>query len=353
MNPYGFVRLGAAGPRRPVTGHHRFDGLSGELGGRLTSLTALFIPRTQQVVRSQHARLDMLRDSEGRPILPGSSLKGVIRSVAEALSGSCCTLPQTRQGKLDYDGRSPVSYKLPRDFERCEDKDRACPCCRIFGLLSRDEVFAGKATIGDARAIGRLETKWFTTGALMEPKPRHRPWYGDPRQPDAARGRKFYYHRPQGPASAAAQTQYNKTIEAVLPGSQFEFVAEYSNLTEEELALLVYSLVLEEPMRHKLGMGKPLGLGSTQIEIVRWKRLDAKSRYQQLGGGTDQLSSEALAEELQRWRQLYHRFYQASRESLQDLRRVWAWDPSSRVEVKYPGQDWFRQNPKTPLEQAP
>lgn len=356
MNPYGFVRLGPAAQRAAAIQHDQFKGFSGQFHCRLTALTHLFIPKTQETARGKHQELSLLRSAGGRPLLPGSSLKGVIRSVAEALSGSCLALPLPKEGdKIEYKyrGQSLVSYRIPRGFEHCRDINDLCPACRIFGSLSGDRAFLGKIGLSDAVAAGSFEVETITIEALMEPKPRHRAWYEDPLQRGYLRGRKFYYHRPLGPRRTTVKSEYNKTIEAVKPGAVFEFDLDYTNLTEDELALLVFALTLEPGMAHKVGMGKPVGLGSARIEIVGWVQIDRQARYRRLGSGVTTLEGDGLIQEIARWQNQYHQIYAKWQESLTDLRRIWRWDPSATEEIRYPGQDWFRKNPMAPIEQAP
>jgi CRISPR/Cas system CSM-associated protein Csm3 (group 7 of RAMP superfamily) len=353
MNPYDFVRFGQPAQRKPAIKHDRFEGHSGRLLCRLTARTHLFIPKTQDVPRRQHVELELMRGSNDVPLLPGSSLKGVIRSVAEAISGSCLTLPQPRRGRVDYRGRPPVSYKVPRGFEHCRGADYLCPACRVFGSLSGGNPFLGKVGISDARAVDDVDVEWLTIEALMEPKPRHWAWYEDPQQRGVMRGRKVYYHRPLGPRTTTVKNRYNKTIEAVKPGAVFEFSVDYTNLTDDELALLVFALVLESEMCHKVGMGKPVGLGSAKIEIVRWEQIDRQARYEQLGGGMSVVEGDALVAEVGRWQTRYHEQYANWQDSLANLRRIWTWDPTSREDVRYPPREWFRKNRNVPLEKAP
>lgn len=352
MNPYDFVRFGRPGPREPALMHDRFREQSGQLVCQLTALTHLFTPKTQDVPRRSHAELELMCGLDGLPLLPGSSLKGVIRSVAEAISGSCLTLPQPRRGKVDYRGRPPVSYHIPRGFEHCEHDRYLCPACRVFGSLSGGHPFMGKVGLSDARPVGEVDVEWLTVEALMEPKPRHRAWYEDPQQRGLMRGRKFYYHRPLGPRTTTQRSRYNKTVEAIKPGALFEFGVDYINLTDDELALLVFALVLEPEMCHKVGMGKPVGLGSAKIEIIHWERVDREDRYRQLGGGMSVLEDEALAEEIELLRTRHNQVYANSQESLSDLRRIWTWNPAMTEDVEYPSRDWFRRNRDAPLEGA-
>jgi CRISPR/Cas system CSM-associated protein Csm3 (group 7 of RAMP superfamily) len=353
MNPYGFVRLGPAAQREAATRHEQFNGPSGRLSCRLTALTHLLIPKTQEMRKREHQKLDLLRSTDGLPLLPGSSLKGVVRSVAEAISGSCLTLPVGRRGEVEYRGRPPVSYRIPRGFDHCRDADHLCPACRIFGSLSGDRSFLGKIGLSDASIVGQFEVEVLTIEALMEPKPRHRAWYEDPQQRGFIRGRKFYHHRPLGPRRTTVKNQYNKTVESVKQGAVFEFDLDYTNLTEAELTLLVFALTLEPEMYYKVGMGKPVGMGSARIDIVAWEQIERQTRYRQFGGGVTALEGDALGPEVARWQGKYRQVYADWGESLADLRRIWTWNPAATEDIKYPGQDWFRKNPTTPIEKAP
>lgn len=358
MNPYDFVRFGERGKRedKKELGHHRFH--EAACGGRLTcqllTLTHFFVPKTQdRQDRRQHQRLPMLLNEAGKPTLPGSSIKGVLRSVAEALSGSCMVLPS----RFTYPkaNREPIEYTLPVAFKSCSSVDDACPACRIFGFLGKGErnLHTGKISLEDASLINEAEMEWITITALMEPKPRHEPWYGSPGKPSQVRGRKFYMHRALGPHQTVVKNEFNKTVEAVKPGALFQFTIDYADLTEDELALLIFALALEEPIRHKFGMGKPVGLGSAHVTISAWEKHDRLVRYNTFGSGITKVESSALNSEIDTWRQNYHHVYSRWQSSFEDLRRIWTWNPNSTVEVKYPTQQWFKDNPQAALEKAP
>ncbi|MGH9803445.1 MAG: RAMP superfamily CRISPR-associated protein, partial [Blastocatellia bacterium] len=90
MNPYDFVRLLERKPDRkaPHQMHDKFSGQSGRLICTLTACTPLFTPALQYAGRSpSHKRLTFHRVA-GTPTLPGSSLKGVIRNMAEAAANA-------------------------------------------------------------------------------------------------------------------------------------------------------------------------------------------------------------------------------------------------------------------------
>ena len=74
----------------------------------------------------------------GNIVIPGSSLKGAIRSVVEAISESCVC-------KVSREARRAV----PRDFRECPEKERLCVACRMFGAMG----FQSNIAIQDAPHI--------------------------------------------------------------------------------------------------------------------------------------------------------------------------------------------------------
>lgn len=352
MNPYGFVRLSVGGPvREAARMHDRFEGVSGRIFCRLTTRTALFVPKYREGSADRarmHETLEMCRDYTGRPMVPGTSLKGAIRAVVEAASNSCFTLPN----RLAYE-RQTVLYRLPREFQPCEDVGALCEACRLFGMLNRGKVFSGNVSVQDAAAQPGYQTRQFTLAVLSTPKPRHRYFYSiKPEDPTPQiRGRKFYYHRPQGPRMRAQKDGQNKTVEAVLPGAFFTFDVEYNNLAEAGLSLLLFGLVLWDDTCHKVGMGKPIGMGSAKIEVTALTALDRQSRYRQWGGGwSEPLTDKPLADFISARVDGYRN---GTTDNLQDLHRILRWDENAPDVINYPDQQWFKSNPKTPLEGAP
>ncbi len=62
-------------------------------------------------------------------------------------------------------------------------------------------------------------------------------------------------------------------------GAQFYFHVDFDNLTEQELSMLAYCLRPSGPFRHKLGLGKPLGLGSVRIDPFAVAYVNRQKRY--------------------------------------------------------------------------
>jgi CRISPR/Cas system CSM-associated protein Csm3 (group 7 of RAMP superfamily) len=347
VDPYGFVQLVGEPERLPATPHYRFGDYSGRLTCTLTAKTPLFVYHPQfarQVGRGhQEARFPV---REGVAIIPGSSLKGVIRSVVEAVEASCFTLfdGPTYRGSGITKGQQ-IRAELPDDYRHCTQRNQLCPACRLFGFLYKDEVYAGKIHIGDATAPQESYTLMdsIILEVLSAPKPEGRPraYVVQKGSRNVVRGRKFYRHRLDGVLARAGgkKDRQNKTVQPVAPGSVFTFEVEYNDLRESELRLLLYALILEPGLWHKVGLGKPIGLGSAHIEIVEWRKIDRQARYQELGGGlADPLTGDALQAELERWLQSYR---ESDALNLQDLRELW------RYEHNYDVRYQMRQSGRT------
>ncbi len=76
------------------------------------------------------------------------------------------------------------------------------------------------------------------------------------------------------------QSQYTK-INPVKEGVMFKGRIRFENLSEIELGALLFAIDLPEGLAHKLGMGKPLGLGSVRITPKLYIS-DRSSRYSDL-----------------------------------------------------------------------
>ncbi len=68
-------------------------------------------------------------------------------------------------------------------------------------------------------------------------------------------------------------------ITPVKKGIIFTFTLDFDNCTEWELGMLLYMLLPSSQFCHKIGMGKPLGLGSCRIGINAVRFIDRKQRY--------------------------------------------------------------------------
>ncbi len=116
LNPYNFVRtLEVADPaaepllgRCPPPPHDRYVGLSGRITCELTVATPLFISDSEGVELDKdvrdHFHYRFFRDPDGNIAIPGTSLRGPIRSIFEAATNSCF---------IHFSGHKRLSYHLP------------------------------------------------------------------------------------------------------------------------------------------------------------------------------------------------------------------------------------------------
>ncbi|MFZ3383511.1 MAG: TIGR03986 family CRISPR-associated RAMP protein [Candidatus Methanoperedens sp.] len=101
--------------------------------------------------------------------------------------------------------------------------------------------------------------------------------------PDAnIRGYKLYWHKS---GENWTQNDFNPKqdtkIRPVKPNTKFNFRIRFENLSQIELGALLFALKLPDRCAHKLGMGKPLGLGSVKIK-PELSISDRKKRYSSL-----------------------------------------------------------------------
>jgi hypothetical protein len=358
MNPYDFARIDWDRPperRRPVW-HHRLVDQAGQrlytgyLELDIYAETPLFIADPRNNALDLRKPAQSIKNSQGEFIIPGSSLKGMLRNLVETLGNGCLTL---------FDGlyeRGRVNYRLQepetKAFAHCHKNTDLCIACRMFGMLKEGArgVFLGKVNIGDACTYAgkvHLYNPLYTL-ALMEPKPHHASFYLDESGQHIA-GRKYYFHHsPDQQPLTENRLLYmggkpaNRYIQPLDCETQFHLRIDFTNLEADEFAALLLAVALEKDMRHKIGYGKPMGLGSIALVPLQLTLVDYTTRYTRPGergistrSGDDLWSfiDEQLAPFYQNT--LLHR-------AMDDLRRIWRWPPDPKVDYYYPSKrDWF------------
>ena len=168
----------------------------------------------------------------------------------------------------------------------------------IFG---NEHSFAGRVFFEDAfldSGQGEVLMGERTPQILASPKPTTFQHYlvqssGDIRRLNhynsnsSIRGNKLYWHKSgegweetNQKAIREHHTQYT-SINPVKPETTFTGCIRFENLSDEELGAVLFVLNLPEGCLHKLGMGKPLGLGSVTIK-TRLYLSDRQQRYADL-----------------------------------------------------------------------
>ena len=240
--PFAFVPLPRRVSRREPIGHDQYheDHISGQIHGTIEALSPIHIGSgVIDIGRDVELIKTAVRTGENI-VIPGSSLKGAIRSVVEAISESCVS-------KVSYQVRRAV----PREFSECRQKNRLCVACRMFGAMG----FQGNIAIQDAPHIhGEIGTEYVPE--LFSPGRYQRRMQDVP-------GRKFYMHG----EVASGETP----VEACRKGSKFRFVIQVDNLKKSEWGLLFTALGHHHEHRFKLKIGgaKPVCFGSINIQLEK------------------------------------------------------------------------------------
>jgi CRISPR-associated protein (TIGR03986 family) len=174
------------------------------------------------------------------------------------------------------------------------------------GALAGRLQFAGAVPIANQGPL--LHADWIDLQILNSPKPpspnlyfRKRAGGGWIRKSELSlekhqiQGRKIYLHthrveQAKSPADSR-WTMHRENIRSgefdrmrvrvrpVLADKAFSFDIRFDNLTRFEIGALLYVLAPSGTFRHKLGMGKPLGLGSVQIEPLEIEWVNRSDRY--------------------------------------------------------------------------
>lgn len=357
MNPYDFARIDWNRPpeRRKPIWHHQLIGqetqqlYSGHIDVDVFAETPIFVSDPRNIPTDPRKPAQFMQNKRGEYIIPGSSLKGMLRTVVETLGNGCLTLFDG-----DYE-RGKINYRrdVPQNFLHCESNTHLCIACRTFGMLKERTggVFLGKVNIGDAVAhadsIYTYEPMY--TAVLVEPKPRHEAFYLDETHSHIA-GRKFYFHHPSDlkPLSENGLRLFsgkpaNRFIQPLDYDTRFHFRVDFTSLEEDEFGALLLAIALEEKMRHKIGYGKPLGLGSIYLQPTALTLVDYSTRYTRTAGGRGITSLQDNG----MWNAFYEHIDNFTQKHLvpiamDDLRRIWRWPSEPGVDYYYPSKrDWF------------
>ena len=347
-NPYRWVTVSSDPVRHAEPKYrHTFDGISGRLYCKLKALTPLIIGDGQalniQFVRHRH---------NSQPYIPGTSLKGSIRSLAEVVGNATIPFPS-------------VSVDSGHTLSQARSDTDLDVLARTFGYLDDSNVLAGLIHFSDAEITTQVAppNTWrqFTID-VGQPKPSHSAFYpGNNR-------RKFYHHHPNTTELNNPQADQTRNVRPAPPGTGFSFTVDFTNLRDDELNLLLYCLALENqasvtlskdalgpkaqqaitlcgPLRHKIGGAKPHGAGSVHIRITRLELVDAKVRYQG-GSSTNTLQGQALLCELNNRTASFRGRTDKTMRELRAMLIYTAQDP--RQPIHYPNYPWFQHEKNTP-----
>jgi len=247
-------------------GHDRYrnDRLHGKLILKLTVKTSVHISTGIVSMGSDVGdRIPLIKTmAQGRQqqlTIPGSSLKGVVRSAFEAITNSTLAVISGR-----------YKQQMPQDRLPCRKKEQLCPASLVFGAMD----WQGLIHFTDATCESVKSATGFMP-SLYRPRPDQRRAYFEKGQ---AAGRKFYYN------AVKAVSAGERGIPVQQAGTEYVFKTElqFNNLTQAELGtlLIVLGQDLKHPMALKVGGGKPIGMGTMTVDIEALEKPQSlKERY--------------------------------------------------------------------------
>lgn len=201
-------------------------------------------------------------DNKIGDLRPQSHLDTDLLDMTEALFGKVGESDDaTRPGRVYFEDAAATRAT---ELETAHPKILSGPKPNSFQLYLKQNV-------ADIRVTGRNRTgikNYDTDGAQLA-------------------GRKLYWHRDHNDWMETDEdriqkyhTQYTR-IKPIKQGAKFKARIRFDNLSDIELGALLFVLDLPQGCCHKIGMGKPLGLGSIRITPTL-TLIDRKERYSSL-----------------------------------------------------------------------
>lgn len=313
--PYKLVSLPSNPPTKQAPiGHHVFkaDKLTGSISLELTVETIAFVASgvvamESDVIKlpnsSKNKLLKVALSKDDKLIIPGSSLKGVVRSIYEAITNSC--LCKTNSDKIS------TSYK------ECKDKTKLCPACRVFGAMD----WQGLISFNDSFATQVKPTTGFMR-SLYGPRSQCK-LYRSP-------GRKFYYHARPANNNGTRGLSAQIAAKGLILTTNLQFM----NLAPAELGALLIVLGQDKsnPFSLKIGGGKPIGMGSMTVKVTKIDHpASLRDRYSSYDAAENDLyTNDRLTQEIERLITIAHGAKLIQQPQLNQLKEVLNY-PTNRI----------------------
>lgn len=197
--------------------------------------------------------------------------------------------------------------------KRCFSKKQACAACALFGFIGSEDSRASRVRFTDAvcKTDDCFDGKYILP-ILSGPRLSSFEFYLDGNGskkfgPDSdgvtLSGRKFYWHQPNAKITAddpfaKEHPKMASKFELVKSDSKFEFSVFFDKITDDQLKKLVFALNLGEnsessPLCHKIGRGKPIGLGSVKIVVDRISKRSYEQGVYTVSDVTEDILSKA------------------------------------------------------------
>ncbi len=202
--------------------------------------------------------------SSNKLTIPGTSVKGSVRSVAEAISNSCVSHMAGRKkvGRNKYKDDEKKYFSRNDSRLACNNYIQLCPTCSIFGTTD----YSGKIGFLDASPLKNVKTEIVKIGELFSPK-------------IVKKQRKFYQNKKFNPIGNLIPEKQHRFVEAVKKDSKFVTWMKFQNLSKNELSLILYSMGIKQDYNIKIGGAKPRCFGTVEIQPLEIELLNHNSLF--------------------------------------------------------------------------
>ncbi|PSB01553.1 type III CRISPR-associated RAMP protein Csx7 [Merismopedia glauca] len=265
-----------------------------EIRGILTTITALRISagRSSEPIGSD---LPVIKDALGRPLIPGSSFKGALRSRLESfLRGIDPSLAANPAIESEWsitneqlNGEDGIKKKVEKELEKYPERQRIGKRDRLLTDKIIEKTDLASILFGSPWLASKLQIRDLTV--LPDA------WFGQYQERDGVA-------IDRDTETAADGKLYDYQV--VPSDTPFYFEAVVENAEEWELGLLALGLHQFETEQIPLGGGRSRGLGVVKLEIdkMQWVNADtpAKLRDYLQNSVNDKLESYKLDIEQQK-----------------------------------------------------
>ena len=245
--------------------------LRGKINLKIKFLNEIHISKGLYNLDSKGVLYTEFFKNNNKYVIPGTSVKGMIRNLAEMVSNSCISA-------------SKIESKCLPKIKETSCRKEFCIICDIFGAMSKKSKikvsdFKYVEGTGDKVVIGMPTLRTPKLGELYK-------------ENNVLIGYKIYNH---GIESILKKGSNN--CECFRKNSEFAGTIIYEDLDQEELNLLCYSIGLSKSFNHKLGYGKPAYFGSIEVmtdeeNFINYAREYEKNAPNDIKHNIDLLASE-------------------------------------------------------------
>ncbi|HHY65665.1 MAG TPA: hypothetical protein GX517_00440 [Alicyclobacillus sp.] len=273
--PFHFYPVDPNLRRQPPRHRNILDGklVHGRLLVKLRTLTQLIVG-TGEYELSDDRFVRAIQREQGIPVIPGSTVRGVLRQYVELLSKSCV---------LYTDENTPTSLSCKTPSK--EGRAGVCPACQLFGIVGKKIALSGLVSAGTFRPIGEAREEDVQIPQLYRPQ--------HPHKENNIYFRKVYCHgNPKYILEAVRNWKDRRSEQFRAVSAQVEFAGyvDVENCRPEEVGLVVLALgaVPQHSFDIKMGYGKPAFFGSVRA------RVEEAYQYDPAGGERRPLPTDTL-----------------------------------------------------------